>query len=340
MAHSDKARRTGGGVYRMIVKIAVAIMFGLGGFALSRTLDESTEGRTLLAIGTSVFVSGIAFVVQFLLDVEARVEALQDSMATVEARYEHHSLEIARMTREQFEKINNATQLFGAVEASALRNDRVTQLVRDATTVAADRDSLVSRFAQSEIARLSGYLKDLGQQAAVTYEGEDRDWLLGLTRAAVKTIDATSLTTTDASFIDGGLWAGDLGQKYLVAQHTAGRRHVKIRRIFIVDRPEFKDDKDLANILRQHIAAGVEVRTLTPSEDHYPVTDFVVFDGELCYQTQPASPFGDARPIIATTTLITAPERVQERVAYFEELWNAATPYPLPAAISTQQQRD
>jgi uncharacterized protein DUF6879 len=326
----------------MIVKIAVAVMFGLGAFALSQTLDAKTEGQTLLAIGTSVFVSGIAFVVQFLLDVEARVEVLQDSMRQVEERYEHHSQEIARMTREQFEKINDATELFGAVEASALRIDRVTQLVRDATTVARDRDSLVSRFAQSEIVRLSGYLKDLGQQAAVAYEGEDRDWLLGLTRAAVKTIDATSLTTTDAggrSFMDGGLWTGDLGQKYLVAQHTAGRRQVKIRRIFIFDRPEFKDDKDLVNILRQHIAAGVEVRTLTPSQDHYSFTDFIVFDGELCYQTQPASPFGDSRPIIASTVLITAPDRVQERIAHFEELWKEATPYTLPAAIPTQPTR-
>jgi hypothetical protein len=323
----------------MIVKIAVAVMFGLGAFALSQTLDARTEGQTLLAIGTSVFVSGIAFVVQFLLDVEARIEVLQDSMRQVEERYEHHSQEIARMTREQFEKINDATELFGAVEASALRIDRVTQLVRDATTVARDRDSLVSRFAQSEIVRLSGYLKDLGQQAAVAYEGEDRDWLLGLTRAAVKTIDATSLTTTDAggrSFMDGGLWTGDLGQKYLVAQHTAGRRQVKIRRIFIFDRPEFKDDKDLVNILRQHIAAGVEVRTLTPSRDHYSFTDFIVFDGELCYQTQPASPFGDSRPIIASTVLITAPDRVQARIAHFEELWKEATPYTLPAVIPTQ----
>jgi hypothetical protein len=326
----------------MVVKIAISIVFGLGAFGLSQMLDESTEGQLLLAIGASVYVSGIAFVVQFLIDVESRLEHLQDSIGQVEERYELHSQEVSRMTREQFEKINAATQLFGAVEASALRIDRITQLVRDATTVAQRGDHLVSRFAQSEITRLSGYLKDLGQQAAVTYEGEDRDWLLGLTRAAAKTIDATSLTTTDAggrSFMDGGLWTGDLGQKYLVAQQTAGRRQVKIRRIFIFDRPEFKDDKDLVNILRQHIAAGVEVRTLTPSQDQYSFTDFIVFDGELCYQTQPASPFGDARPIIASTVLITAPDRVQERIAYFEELWNGATPYALPAVIPTQPTR-
>jgi hypothetical protein len=326
----------------MVVKIAISILFGLGAFGLSQMLDERAEGQMLLAIGGSVFVSGVAFVVQFLTEVESRLEVLQDSMRQVEERYEHHSQQIARVTKEQFEKISDATELFGAVEASALRIDPITQLVRDATTVAQRGDSLVSRFAQSEITRLSGYLKHLGQQAAVRYEGEDRDWLLGLTRAAMRTIDATSLTTTDAggrSFMDGGLWNGDLGQKYLVAQQTAGRRQVKIRRIFIFDRPEFKDDKDLVNILRQHIQAGVEVRTLTPSQDHYSFTDFIVFDGELCYHTQPASPFGDSRPIIASTVLITAPDQVQERIAYFEGLWSEAAPYALPAAIPTQQQR-
>jgi hypothetical protein len=340
MANREKERRPG--IPRMVVKIGISIVFGLGAFGLSQMLDENAEGQMLLAIGASVFVSGIAFVVQFLTEVESRLEVLQDSMAKVEERYEHHSQEIARTTKEQFEKINDATQLFGAVEASALRIDPVTQLVRDATTVARGRDSLVSRFAQFEIARLSGYLKHLGQQAAVTYDGEDRDWLLGLTRAALKTIDATSLTTTDAGgrgSMDGGLWTGDLGQKYLVAQQTAARRQVKIRRIFIFDRPEFKDDKDLVNILRQHITAGVEVRTLTPRQDDYAFTDFIIFDGELCYQTQPASPYGDSRPIIATTVLMTAPDPVQERIAHFEELWNAATPYTLPAAIPTQQQR-
>ena len=37
-----------------------------------------------------------------------------------------------------------------------------------------------------EIARLSGYLQDLGQGGDVTYEGEDRDWLLGLTKVATR----------------------------------------------------------------------------------------------------------------------------------------------------------
>ena len=114
---------------------------------------------------------------------------------------------------------------------------------------------------------------------------------------------------------------------------------MKIRRIFIFDRPEFKDDKDLVNLLRQHIAAGVEVRTLTAGADAYSFTDFIVFDGELCYQTQPASQFGDIRPIIATTLLITAPDRVQERIAQYEELWAAATPFTPPATVPTQSTR-
>ena len=327
------------GLAALAMKVMISVAIGLGAFALSQALYHDTETQLLLGIGAAVLVCGIAFMVQFLLDVESRIGYLQDSMREATQRDEHHRREVARMTDEQLEKINDATELFGAVEASALRTDRVTQLVRDAATVARRSDSLVSRFAQYEFSRLSGYLRALGQHAAVPYEGEDRDWLLGLTRVASSTIDATSLTIADPGggpFTDGGRWTGDLGQKYLVAQQAAVRRGVTIRRIFILDRPEFVDDKTLVHVLRQYLAAGVQVRTLAPGADRYPFTDFIVFDGELCYLTQPASRLGDSRPIVASTTLITAPDSVQERIAQYEELWEAATVYTAAPAIPNQ----
>src|SRR5690606_6212785 len=110
---------------------------------------------------------------------------------------DQHALTQA-LIREEITKVSAATELFGAVEASALRTDVVTQLVRNATSVKRAETPLVFEFAQAEINRLSGYLRDLGQQADVVYDGEDRDWMLGLTRAASESIDATSLTTVDA----------------------------------------------------------------------------------------------------------------------------------------------
>ena len=341
MVSSPAGRKRQGPLARVLTKIGVSAFFGALALGLSLTLDGSAEAHTLLAIGTSVFVSGIAFVVQFLVDVETRVDQLTDSMAKVGDKYEEHSRASEETIRLQFEKINAATELFGAVEASALRIDATTQLVRDATAAVRSSSALVSKFAQGEIGRLAGYLEALGQGADVPYDGEDRDWLLGLTKAATVSIDATSLTTVDAGgrgFMDGGLWNSDLGHKYLQEQHAAVKRGVKIRRIFIFDRPEFQHDKDLLNILRRHVAIGVEVRTLAPGLDRYSFIDFIVLDGELVYQSQPESRLGDSRPIIATTTLVTKPERVFRRLQQYHELWESATEFIPPPAIPSMRE--
>jgi hypothetical protein len=61
----------------------------------------------------------------------------------------------------------------------------------------------------------------------VAYDGEDRDWLLGLTRHAQSSIDTTSLMAVDASgggFGEGGLWSSDLGRRYLEVQREAVQR--------------------------------------------------------------------------------------------------------------------
>ena len=137
--------------------------------------------------------------------------------------------------------------------------------------------------------------------------------------------------------MDGGLWNSDLGHKYLQEQHAAVKRGVKIRRIFIFDRPEFQHDKDLLNILRRHVAVGVEVRTLAPGLDRYSFIDFIVLDSELVYQSQPESRLGDSRPIIATTTLVTKPDRVLRRIQQYHELWESATGYVPPTTRAARR---
>jgi hypothetical protein len=100
------------------------------------------------------------------------------------------------------------------------------------------------------------------------YEGEDRDWLLGLTWTTRTSIDATSLVTIDStqsqSRVDGGLWTSDLGQRYLNRQREVIERGVRIRRVFIVERPEFRQDEDLDRVRRMHTDLGIEARTLYP----------------------------------------------------------------------------
>lgn len=343
-SNSAPRRTVTNAVTRIMTKIMISLVFGLGAFGLAQVLDSSTEGPILLAVGTSVFVSGVAFVVQFLMDVEGRIDHVEVRIDRVETRidelnsatvkvvdrYEENSEKTAVMIREQFQKINAATKLFGAVEESALRIDETTQLVRDATTVMQNPSRLVSRFAHGEITRLARYLKALGHGSEVSYVGEDRDWLLGLTAVAEVSIHAISLTTVDAggqSFMDGGLWNSDLGEKYLAVQQEAARRGVSVRRVFVFDRPEFQDDRDLVSILRKHLDAGVEVRTFVPRPNQAALTDFIVIDGELSYQSLPASTHQGSRPIIATTTLVTDLTWVRNRTSAFDELWKVAGPF-------------
>ncbi len=324
---------------RILTKVGVSVLFGLVAFALAQALGGDLQADVVLGLGLSVFISGVAFMTQFLIEVDHRVAKVGAGLAALDLSFAEHVAGTRLMIKDEFAKVNEATQLFGAVEASALNTDAMTQLVKNATTIGRSPRSLIFDFSRAEVARLSGYLKDLGQAGDVTYEGEDRDWLLGLTKVAAESIDATSLTTVDAggrNSVDGGLWTSDLGQLYMEAQREAVRRGVTIRRVFIMDRP-IQMDSEFTNILDQHAAIGVQVRTLNPSDikgtRRATLFDFIVFDGVLSYQSTTASRINETnRPIIITTTLVTNQDRVSERKDRFTDLWASGKPYPGPAA--------
>ena len=58
---------------QIITKVGVSARFGLVAFGLSAVLDAKTSESVLLGIGVSVFVSGVAFLTQFLIEVDQRV---------------------------------------------------------------------------------------------------------------------------------------------------------------------------------------------------------------------------------------------------------------------------
>jgi hypothetical protein len=350
------------GRFDVVTKIGISTIFGLLAFGISTLIDSHVGTSVIVGVAVSAFVGGVAFITQFLMEVDERLDTVGRGLQNLESRYarlegsyvehvaklegsyaEHvaklegsyteHVDATSKLIRDEFTKINDATKLFGLVEASALKTDAMTQLVKNSTSIPQGTPPLVFDFAQGEIARLSGYLKELGQGGDVTYEGEDRDWLLGLTKVATSTIDATSLTTVDAGgrgFVDGGLWSSDLGHHYLEAQREAIRRGVQIRRIFILDRPDLQNDADLTSILNDHVAIGVNVRILRPIEVipawRAALFDFIVIDGALSYQPTAASRTNEqGRPVIITTTLVTNGTRVQERIERFKDLWDSAS---------------
>lgn len=325
----------GGTRPRLVVKLGVSVLFGAVAFSLTQGLGSLEDKyQMILGIGVSVYIGGLAFVTQFLADVEQRIDGVEATLRSVEGHYDRHNQETRQLITDELKKINEATELFGAVEASALKTDAVTQLVKNSTAVRRDIPSLIFDFAQFEINRLSSYLKVLGHAGDLVYEGEDRDWLLGLTRVASATIDATSLSSVDAGgkgFVEGGLWTSDLGQRYLEAQRDAITRGVKIRRLFIIDRPELQNDADFVSILRQHLDIQVKVRTLRADDiaslRRASLIDFIVIDKVLSYQTTPASRVPDRAPTIALTTVVTDEARVRDRMARYEDLWRIASPF-------------
>jgi hypothetical protein len=260
----------------------------------------------------TVFISAVVFVVQYLIEVDNQLESTRREV-------------VAGLSR-----INEATELFGLVEASAVQTDVVTQLVRNATRVDKEMPDLVQAFAQSEIARISTLLRELGE-GNVIYEGEDRDWLLGLTRNTQSTLDALSLNVVDqgpADF-DGGFWTTDAGQRYLNEQRERIRDGVLVRRIFFVDRSERVESETFRRICKMHAEIGVQVRILTPDArvTSLGLFDFIVFDDVLSYEVTPSPQVGDiATHTFKHTLLVLDPPRVKQRTERFRELWDLASP--------------
>ncbi|GIE84847.1 DUF6879 family protein [Actinoplanes regularis] len=307
---------SGTGLSEVVRKVGVALLTGGVAFAMTNLAHQDP----ILSVTLSVLIGGSALVVQFLIDFESRLREVQIGQMD-QAR------QIRECVDERFRAISEATELFGLMEESMVQTEVLSQLVRHSTRIGPDSSTLAHRLAQRELSRMAEFLKELGDGGEAIYDGEDRDWLLGLTYSATQCIDATSLTTVDG----GGMWSTDLGQRYLDAQREAVHRGTKVRRIFILDRPGPQGDDALDEVFRQHRDIGVEVRVLDlASATHLRRTslfDFVLFDGVISYEVTTGSWIDEStRPIVVNTRLVLRSSRVEERRDRFNELWDAARP--------------
>jgi hypothetical protein len=304
----------------VIGKIVTTVMTG----GLTYLITNLTDQPQIWALTVTILVSGITLIVQFMSDFEHRLEHVEEKRAL-------HSTEIRSLIEDGFARTSEMTELFRAVEESALQTDTITQLVRNSTQIAPNSPPLVSGFAQSQISKMSEFLKELSEGGEVCYDGEDRDWLLGLTMQSEHTIDATSLSTVDAggNGFSGGLWTSEHGQRYLTVQRDAMRRGVVVRRLFILDSPGQAKESDFLRVYRQQQKLGIRTRVLDRSTIPHALKnllfDFVVFDGVISYEVTPASRVEDTmKPTIVKTHLALQRERVKERMRRFEDLWTSA----------------
>jgi hypothetical protein len=325
------------GQRRLLTKILIGVVSFWVAFGISTLLPKDEKPEMAWSIGASLFVAGVVFIAHYLFEVERKLDALlqsfDDTRKQLGNQVRLHAEATEHQLREGFSKIHLAEEIFGLREASQLDAEEMMQiakLVRNRTKITSEAPQLIQDFALAEMSRLVEYLKQMGDSNDLTYEGEDQDWLLGLTKVARSEIQATSLSTVDAGgrgFIDGGLWSTDFGQRYLDFQrHAIRTREVRVQRLFILDRKGLNIE-DLHQILRMHLSIGVEVRTLDATVAptlHTRLHDFILFDRKLSYQTTTASSLdSQLNPIIVNITLVTDPERVNRRISEFADLWSA-----------------
>jgi hypothetical protein len=309
---------------KLLRKILVSLGIGTLAYLITNLLADSSAEPQLLGLTLSVFIGGVTLVTQVLIEYERRLVAVEDSQ-------EQHSEHMEDLVKAGFSKINEATELFSLVEASALHTDAVIQLVRHSTQIKPEAPRLVRAFAQAELARMSQFVKELSAGGNITYDGEDRDWMLALARNVESSIDATSLSTVDAGrgSVDDGLWKSDLGQRYLEIQRDAIDSGVRIRRVFIMDQPDLATDPGFLEVCLHQREMGIEVRILDSSSiagmRRTSLFDFVLFDDVISYEMTPATRI-DATdlPQIVNTRVELRPDRVRDRVQRFRDLWASA----------------
>ncbi|HEX6682795.1 MAG TPA: hypothetical protein VF062_08370 [Candidatus Limnocylindrales bacterium] len=309
---------------KLIRKVTLTIATGFVTFALAQLIERS---GLAFQVGTSLFLSGVVFVVMYLIDVEGRLDS-------VEAGQQRHASSTESLLQDGFHNFSRATATFAELDLAKTPTEQVMKLVDDISHLDAEND-LVIRFAQTEIERLGILMHDMTHGNDSVYEGEDRDWMLNLTRSASISIDAISLTTVDLG-VDGGLWLTDLGQRYLQLQRDAIGRGVVTRRVFVAEDEDKLQRPDFLEICEMHRDLGVKVKVLNlndaPGTLVNTMFDFIVFDNALSYESIPASQRTNQKKpiIIITTRLVRQEARVKERIQRFGELWDAAR--ELPAA--------
>ena len=294
-------------------KVGIPLLVGL--ITIVSADAGGLPGREALVLAAIVTLG--LMLVLFLIDTEMRISAFEERMAA------------------NIAKIDRSAELSAMMEQSTLGTALLTEFVETAGQVTNVKVSpLLQRLARRQVERATAFMRQLPVGSEIGYDGEDRDWLLGLTQEAENSIDAISLSTVDAGMLgfDGGLWTSDLGTRYLELQREAIARQVRIRRIFVFQSEDLARDETFLRITQMQRDVGVDVRMLDhqliPDYLQSMIFDFIVFDGVVSYEITPATTFkaGHTRAAVVRTLLALMPTRIRDLEDQFEQLWVAANP--------------
>jgi hypothetical protein len=290
--------------FPLLIGLTTLVAADVGGMQVGNTLELA-----------AIVAFGVALIL-FIVDTEIRLSAVGELVAA------------------GFAQIGRLAELSAKMERSSLGPALLAEFLGTASQVDEQVNPLLQRVVRQEVKRVTTFMRQLHAGGEITYDGEDRDWLLGLTQEAETSIDAISLSTVDAGVLglDGGLWTSDLGIRYLDDQRKAIARKVRIRRIFVVEHGEMAHDESFLRVTQMQRNAGVQVRMLDqrliPDYLQSMIFDFTIFDEVVSYEKAASAPFteGQPRPGTLRTRLAPGPTRVRDLKQRFEQLWEASDP--------------
>ena len=305
-------RTTRGLAQGIVLKVGFPLLAGL--ITLVAANSGGMQARDTLELA-AIVAFGVALIL-FIVDTEIRLSAVGGLVAA------------------GFARMGGLAELSAKMERSSLGPALLTEFLDTASQVDKRVNPLLRRVARQEVERVTAFARQLQAGGEIAYDGEDRDWLLGLTQEAESSIDAISLSTVDAGVLglDGGLWTSDLGIRYLEDQRKAIAREVRIRRIFVVEDEAMAHDESFLRVTQMQRNAGVRVRMLDrkliPDYLQSMIFDFIIFDGAVSYETSAVAPFtaDQPRPGILRTRLAPEPAWVRGLEQRFEQLWELADP--------------
>ncbi|MGW3669078.1 hypothetical protein [Streptomyces sp. NPDC005141] len=313
----------------LLRKTLLTVLVASSTWALTNVLFQDKNQVWQLTV--SVVLGGAALIIQYLVDVGKRLEAMEEGQTRrireMRDSLSFHHLEIRAAVDENFARINDATELFSQVDRAVPRSDGMIRLARRYTQVGHQGSEIVKTFAQEEIGRLASLMESLSN-GSVDCPGENHDWLIDLTTCVKRTLYATSTS------LDWDFWCSEPANRLLAAQGQAIKRGAEVRRLFLVDE-ESEITESLQSLCAKQRMFGIDARIavrsqLEPSARVAPLNDFAIFDGELCYETEP-----ELRFVPSQTTLNTVREHVQERINRFNTLWHATEPESKPVLLGT-----
>ncbi|MBU2664586.1 hypothetical protein KOI35_13870 [Actinoplanes bogorensis] len=323
----------------LVGKISWTLLAGLLSFSITGLFEKALDISLAEQVIVTVLIGGVTLLVQYLAELERRNDEA-DRVRRDEIR------ELRGLVAQGFESVDEATELLAEIDQSAVRRELLKQVIRRSGHITPAAPPLVQFLAGSETRRLAETLQALSDGHELFYDGEDREYLLALTRGTNTSLLATSWATVNANDVgfEAGFWFSDLGARYLELQKAAVRRGVTIRRIFIIESPTLMTDPELRRILQMQRSAGVDVRLSDGSAAAQDggLFDFVIFDEQICYDTTPVTRQGTpGAPWRLTTRMVLNEETARHRVERFEELWLNASPADLrengPAVITAPE---